>query len=346
MNLTDYLTLGRSGLRVSPLCLGAMTFGNGENWTCDAPSSRKIMHSFLESGGNFIDTADVYTEGNSERIIGATLNEAGLREQVVIATKYTFGSEAPGINGLGNGRKNAWRALDDSLRRLNTDYVDLYWMHAWDCVTPLEEIVQTFDAMVRSGKIRYYGLSNVPAWFTARLCDFADSHGFARPIALQLEYSLVERIAEREHLPAAKALGLGLCPWSPLAGGALTGKYKSGETNEGRLNQVSPQSGLLADDRVWRIVKVLVDVAEKLGRSPAEVALNWAATRFPSTSVILGASRPEQLEQNIKSLAFEIPDDALASLELASRLRLAAPYSMFLKKTRGRIMGQFRGWGE
>ena len=341
--LNDYLTLGRSGLRVSPLCMGTMTFGNGDGWTCDAATSTALIRSFLDAGGNFIDTADVYTGGESERIVGRTLNEAGLREQVVLATKYTFSSGAPGINALGNGRKNAVRALDDSLRRLGTDYVDLYWMHAWDTITPIEEVVQTFDAMIRAGKIRYYGLSDVPAWYAALVCAYAAANGMAAPIALQLEYSLVERVIEREHLPAAAHLGLGLCPWGPLASGALTGKYKRGGDSQGRLQGEKGQFRYPNEERL-AVVDSVIEVAEGLGRSPAEVALNWAATRFPSTSVIIGARTAEQLETNLASLDLDLDDAVVARLDAATRLRPRMPYGMFAPQMRTTMLGNVRGW--
>jgi aryl-alcohol dehydrogenase-like predicted oxidoreductase len=349
MQVTDYLTLGRSGLRVSPLCLGAMTFGGpAEAWTCDETTSRALIREYLEVGGNFIDTADIYREGESERIVGQTLAAAGLREQTVVATKFTFTSGAPGINALGNGRKNIWRALDDSLRRLATDYVDLYWMHAWDTVTPLEEVVQTFDALIRAGKIRYYGLSDVPAWYAARAYDFARHNGFATPIALQLEYSLVERVIELEHLPAAASMGLGLCPWSPLGGGALSGKYRRGDSSaEGRLaHTLASGKGILSTDRVWSIIETLDQVATELNKTSAQVALNWIADEYRSTSVILGVTRSEQLRANLGALEFEIPADARQRLSLISQPAQSSFYRFFVPKRLAQTMGAVRGWDD
>ena len=346
MPLTDYLTLGRSGLRVSPLCLGAMTFGNGSGWTCDEATSAELIRAFMDAGGNFIDTADVYGQGESERIVGKVLGDAGLREQVVIATKFTFDSGAKGINAFGNGRKNAMRAIDDSLARLATDYVDLYWMHAWDTVTPIEEVVHTFDALIRVGKIRYYGLSDVPAWYAVHACMFAAQHGLAAPIALQLQYSLIERAIEREHLPAAAQFGLGLCPWSPLAGGALSGKYKPGDTTVGgRLtNTAGPSRGVLSKEQTWPIVEVLASVATEIGQTPAAVALNWIATQYRSTSVIIGATRPDQLRANLAALDFEIPPAHRERLHMASRLALVTPYDFFGPKRVAATIGKARGW--
>src|SRR5919198_863486 len=208
MRLNEYITLGRSGLRVSPLCLGTMTFGTEWGWGADESASRSIFNRYVEGGGNFFDTADAYTGGKSEELLGKFIADRKLRDRAVIATKFTFNTDPGNPNAGGNGRKNIYRALEGSLRRLNTDYIDLYWLHAWDTVTPVEEVVATLNDLVREGKIRHYGFSDTPAWYVAR------------------EYSLVERNIEREHIPVAQELGLGICPWSPLASGFLTGKYK------------------------------------------------------------------------------------------------------------------------
>jgi aryl-alcohol dehydrogenase-like predicted oxidoreductase len=225
-NLTDYVTLGRSGLRVSPLCLGTMTFGTEWGWGSEEEVARGVFDRYVDGGGNFLDTADAYTEGHSEELLGTFIRDRGLRDRVVLATKFTFNAEPGNPNAGGNGRKNIYRALNASLRRLQTDYIDLYWLHAWDTVTPVEEVVSTLNDLVRAGKIRYYGFSDTPAWYVARAQTLAEKEGKERPIALQLEYSLVERNIEREHIPAAQELGLAITPWSPLAGGFLTGKYK------------------------------------------------------------------------------------------------------------------------
>lgn len=347
MALTDYRTLGRSGLRVSPLCLGTMTFGQASGWGCDEATAAQMIHAFVDAGGNFFDTADVYGTGESERIVGRVLDAAGLREEAVIATKYTFDSGAKGVNAFGNGRKNMVRALDDSLRRLGSDYVDLYWMHAWDTVTPVEEVVHGFDALIRAGKIRYYGFSDVPAWYAVHACLYAAQHGLAAPIALQLEYSLLERSIEREHLPAASQFGLGLCPWSPLAGGALSGKYKRHDASiEGRLTSVAgPSRGVLARDQTWLVIDALTAVAQELDRSPAAVALNWAATQYRSTSVIVGATRLDQLQANLAAVEFDLPDNVRDRLHMASRLGLVAPYDFFRQRRITQTMGgSVRGW--
>ena len=239
MSLSQYVTLGRTGLRVSPLCLGAMTFGTEWGLGAEEKASKEMFDRYIDAGGNFIDTADGYTNGHSEEMVGKFVAERKLRDRAVIATKFTFGAEPGNPNAGGNGRKNIYRALEGSLRRLKTDFIDLYYLHAWDIVTPVEEVVSTLTDLVREGKIRYYGLSDTPAWYVARAQTLAEKEGKERVATLQLEYSLVERNIEREHIPAAQELGIGICPWSPLAGGFLSGKYKrqsaTAGSGEGRL---------------------------------------------------------------------------------------------------------------
>jgi aryl-alcohol dehydrogenase-like predicted oxidoreductase len=340
------LTLGRSGLRVSPLCLGAMTFGDGSGWTNDERTAHTIIDAFLDAGGNFIDTADVYTQGQSERIVGAAFKQSSRRTRAVIATKYTFGGDPNDPNSVGNGRKNAYRAVEESLQRLGTDYIDLYWLHAWDVATPHQELVQTFDALIRAGKIRYYGLSDVPAWYAVRLIDYAEHHGMASPIALQLEYSLAERVIEREHLPFAALAGLGLCPWSPLAGGMLTGKYIRGEVPaSGRMSVLTTfQRSLLDNEQVWKVVDALRNISSEVGASPAEVALHWVFRQYRSTSVIIGATRLDQLESNMRSLELKLNKDHWAQLDLVSRLPSVAPYNFFFPGRLKQMLGCYDGF--
>src|SRR5258705_8754207 len=264
-NLNDYTTLGRSGLRVSRLCLGTMTFGNEWGWGAEEQTTRAIFDRYVAAGGNFIDTADLYTEGHSEELVGKFIGERGLRDRVVLATKFTFNPDPGNPNAGGNGRKNIHRSLEDSLKRLQTDYIDLYWLHAWDTVTPVEEVVSTLNDLVRAGKIRYYGFSNTPAWYVARAQTLAEKEGKERLVALQLPYSLVERSIEREHVPAAQELGLGITPWSPLAGGFLSGKYQrqgKTEVGEGRLNTLKDNPAFNPfNERNCRILDVLLDVS-------------------------------------------------------------------------------------
>ena len=277
--LDDYVLLSRSGLRVSRLCLGTMTFGTEWGWG-SAESAREMFDRYLDAGGNFVDTADGYTGGSSESLVGKFIRDRGNRDRVVLATKFTFASEPGNPNSGGNGRKNIHRALEGSLRRLQTDYVDLYWLHAWDGLTPVDEVLSTLDGLVRAGKVRAIGFSDVPAWYLARAQTIAEFRGWEPLCALQLEYSLVERNIEREHVPAALALGVGICPWSPLASGMLSGKYRRDQALEGqgRLGEIqksgNPGFLKLFTDRNWQIVDVLVSVAKEMGRPPAQVALN------------------------------------------------------------------------
>src|SRR5580692_8763678 len=267
MSLKQYVTLGRSGLRVSPLALGTMTFGTEWGWGSEPAIARQVFDRYLEQGGNFIDTADGYTNGKSEELLGHFIAERGLRERLVLATKFTFNADPANPNAGGNGRKNIYRALEGSLRRLKTDYIDLYWMHVWDMVTPVEEVLATLNDLVRAGKIRHFGFSDVPAWYVARAQTLAEKEGKERLVALQLEYSLIERNIEREHVPAAQELGIGICPWSPLAGGFLAGKYKreaQAEPSQGRLEIQKAQGSTLFErftEYNWKIVDVLVEVA-------------------------------------------------------------------------------------
>jgi aryl-alcohol dehydrogenase-like predicted oxidoreductase len=294
MKLNDYVTLGRSGLRVSPLCLGTMTFGTEWGWGAEEEPSRAMFNRYLEQGGNFIDTADGYTNGKSEQLVGKFLQETKSRDKVVLATKFTFNGQAGNPNANGNGRKNIYRAIEGSLRRLQTDYIDLYWMHAWDTITPVEEVIASLDTLVHAGKIRYYGFSDIPAWYLARAYTLAEQQGREKIVALQLEYSLVERNIEREHIPAAQEMGLGVCPWSPLANGLLAGKYKRDDQSgpaDGRLEILRKSGGTLFErftERNWKIVDALLEVSKQMSRPPAEVALNWVATQPGVTSTILG----------------------------------------------------------
>jgi aryl-alcohol dehydrogenase-like predicted oxidoreductase len=345
-SLTDYSLLGRSGLRVSPLCLGTMTFGTEFGWGSPRETAHRLLDRYLEAGGNFVDTADFYTGGTSERIIGEYLADSGRRDDIVLATKFTLASPTANPNAGGNGRVHAIRALEASLRRLRTDHVDLYWLHAWDTVTPVEEVVRTLDLLVRSGKVRHVGLSDVPAWYFARAQSLAAQHGLEPICALQLEYSLVERTIEREHVPAAIELGAAICPWSPLASGLLTGKYTRdgvAARGEGRFAAVQGAGMPIFDkfltERNWAMVGVLRGVARELGRSPAAVALAWITRRPGVGSTLIGATKPTQLEECLGALETEIPDELAARLEAASRPEPAHPYFFFDAAMRRDLVG-------
>ncbi len=350
--LKQYTTLGRSGLIVSPLCLGTMTFGN-DRWGSSDEESRRIFDRYVEQGGNFVDVADVYADGKSEEVLGRFIAESKLRDKMVVATKFTFGAQEGNPNSGGNGRKNIYRALEGSLRRLKTDYVDLYWMHVWDSLTPIEEVVETLNTLVRAGKVRYYGFSDVPAWYASRAVTLAEYTGRERPIALQLEYSLVERSIEREHIPAAQELGLGICPWSPLASGFLTGKYTregaASSSKGSRLDVLQGSDNPVFDkfkDRNWKILDVLKEVAAKIGHSAAQVALNWVATQPGVTSTIIGATKFGQLEDNLAALSFQIPAELRERLDTASALEAIHPYMFFAEVLQSRVRGgvQVKRW--
>ncbi len=347
MQLNEYVTLGRSGLVVSPFTLGTMTYGN-DRWGSSDAESRAIFDRYLERGGNVADTADVYSEGKSEELLGRFIAESGLRDKVVIATKFTFNPQQGNPNSGGNGRKNIYRALEGSLRRLGTDCIDLYWMHVWDVITPVEEVVDTLTTLVRAGKIRYYGFSDVPAWYASRAVTLAQCNGLEPPVALQLEYSLVERTIEREHIPAAHELGMGVCPWSPLASGFLAGKYtrEGGPSSKGsRLDVLQGTDNPVFhkfSDKNWKILDALREVANQIGRPMAQVALNWVATQSGITSTILGATKLKQLDDNLASLDFEIPAELRRKLDEASALEPAHPYMFFGEVLQSRIHGGVR----
>ncbi len=328
MSLTDFRTLGRSGLVVSPLALGTMTFGPGK-WGADEPTSRAIFDAYRAAGGNFVDTADIYSGGESEQLIGKFIADSGTRDEIVLATKFAFNGSASPLAatpaGGGNphaggaGAKNIHRALDASLKRLGTDYIDLYWMHIWDGVTPIEEIVQTLGDLVRAGKIRYYGLSDVPAWLAMKAATIAAERRVPGPIAMQLEYSLVARDVESEHFPAAREAGMGVMPWSPLAGGFLSGKYRRDNTADtGRLSGANPFGNTKFVDRNWDILDVLKTVADELDRPAAQVALAWTLARAGVASTLVGASKVAQLESNIAATDIRLTPDQLHRLDEAS----------------------------
>lgn len=333
--MNEYNTLGRSGLRVSPLSLGTMTFGTEWGFGVEEAASRAIFDAYLEAGGNFIDTADGYTGGHSEQMVGKFVAGRKLRDRVVIATKFTFSADRANPNAGGNGRKNIYRALEGSLQRLQTDYVDLYWLHAWDAVTPAEEVLSTMNDLVREGKILHYGFSNVPAWYLARIATLAEKEGKEPPIALQLEYSLAERNIELEFFPAAREFGTGICPWSPLAGGFLTGKYRrtaQGSEGQGRLQKIKGAGNPAFEkttERNWRILDALLEVGGETGRKPAQVALNWVAARPAISSTIIGATSVEQFRENLAALDFTLPEELSAKLTRASAPEIIHPYNFF-----------------
>ncbi len=342
---SEYFTLGRSGLRVSRLALGAMTFGTDWGWGTDKDSARQIFDRYVEAGGNFVDTADLYTNGVSEQWLGEFIRDRQLRDRIVLATKFSYNAQPDNPNAGGNGRKNMLRAVEGSLRRLGTDYIDLYLLHTWDMLTPVDEVMRTFDDLVRAGKVRHVGLSDVPAWYASRAQALADFRGYEPISALQMEYSLVERSIENEFIPMGRAHGMGTMVWSPLASGLLSGKYKpsqSGQFGEGRLQTVSSTSNpafAKLTARNFAIVAELEAVANELGRSMAQVALNWVANRPGVASVIVGATKLSQLEDNLAALEFAMPDELASRLDAISASPVTFPYSFFTPSMQAMLAG-------
>lgn len=340
MDLTTYRSLGRSGLAVSPLALGTMTFGTAR-WGLDETGARAVFDAYVERGGNFIDTADVYAGGESEAMVGRFVAARACRDRLVLATKSGFAT-GKGPHAGGNGAKHVQAALDGSLRRLRTDVVDLYWVHVWDGVTPAEELLETMAGLVRAGKIRYWGLSNTPAWYVAQLATLASLRGLPRPIGLQYFYSLVNRDVEDEHVPLAAEFGLGLVPWSPLAYGLLTGKYDRAAVEAGptrgpgglpkdaaaagavrppddkRLDGANPFGDTLFTPRNWDIVDAVRRIADAIGQSPARVALAWVVGRPGVASTLMGVSRPEQVADTIAGLDLVLSAADRSELDAAS----------------------------
>ncbi len=358
MSMNTYRTLGRSGLVVSPLALGTMTFGVGR-WGMARAEAEAVFDAYVEAGGNLVDTADVYASGRGEEMLGAIIADRGLRDSLVVATKAGF-SAGKGPHAGGNGAKHVHSALDGSLRRLATDHIDLYWVHVWDAVTPAEELLQTMSGLVRSGKIRYWGLSNAPAWYVAKIATLAASHGLPGPIAIQHFYSLVSRDVEAEHLPMARDMGLGMVPWSPLAYGLLTGKYDRATVKAGppraaglpddvgtgvarpegdkRLDGNNPFGDALFTDRNWRIVEALRAVADDIGETPARVALAWVLSRPGVDTALMGVSRVSQVHDNVAATELRLPADQIAMLDEASKPDTALIYGLFTPAARQHVV--------
>ncbi|WP_306591731.1 aldo/keto reductase [Geothrix sp. 21YS21S-4] len=329
MKLADYRTLGHSGLRVSPLCLGTMTFGMDWGWGADVPASRAILDRYLEAGGNFIDTANIYTKGHSETILGDHFAERGGRDRVVLATKFCGNLHPGDPNGGGAGRKAIQQQLEQSLRRLRTDCIDLYWMHFDDPYTPIDETLRALDDLVRAGKIRYLGVSDTPAWKVAGGQVEAGLRGWSPLVALQIEYSLIERTVEHDLLPMARAHGLGVTPWSPLRGGLLSGKYGRNRRPEGEGRHVPGVSKSL-NERNYAILDAAEAVATELGTGMAQVALAWVLARPGVASPILGARTLEQLDANLRALDLDLPPELMARLDAASEPAPIFPHAFLV----------------
>ncbi len=322
-----YKLLGKSGLRVSELCLGTMTFGEEWGWGAHKDESRKMFDMFANAGGNFVDTADLYTNGTSEKMVGEfTKSDRG---HFIIATKYSFNGKPGDPNAGGNHRKHMVEALNCSLKRLGLDYVDLYWVHAWDELTPIEEVMRGLDDLVRAGKILYVGISDAPAWWIARANTLAELRGWSPFVGLQIEYNLLERTPERELIPMAEALDMSVTAWSPLASGILTGKYARGSnpSKEG-LRQRLPTE---MSERSLTTINVMAEISKATGRSLAQIALNWLRSKH-RVIPILGARKFSQFEDNLNCLQWALEAKQVAQLDEISQIELGFPLDFLHRK--------------
>ncbi|MGK3960648.1 aldo/keto reductase [Sorangium sp. So ce118] len=348
LSLDTYRLLGRSGLRVSPLALGTMTFGTDWGWGSDRDEAKRIFDVYLDRGGNFIDTANKYTNGTSERLVGELAGDR--RERLVLATKYTLSMRPGDPNSGGNHRKSMVRSVEASLGRLRTDYIDILYLHAWDGTAPVEEVLRAMDDLVRSGKVLYVAISDTPAWQVSRMQAIADLRGWAPLVALQIEYSLVERTVERELIPMAQEMGLGVIPWSPLASGVLTGKYAKADLDAGggtsdaagtRKNVAAANGSLTA--RGLDIAEVVKAVAAESGKTPAQIALAWTLLHPAVTAPIMGARTLQQLEDNLGALDVRLTDGQRARLDQASAVELGFPHDFLARPmTRGVMFGDVK----
>ena len=313
----QYRLLGKSGLRVSELCLGTMTFGEDWGWGASKDESGRIFETFLKAGGNFIDTSNNYTNGTSEKFVGEFTKSD--RDHYVIATKYSLTERKDDPNFGGNHRKNMRRSVEGSLRRLGSEYIDLLWLHMWDYMTPIEEVMRALDDLVRAGKVLYVGISDTPAWVVARANTLADLRGWSRFLAYQGEYSLASRAPERDVLPMTKALEMSFLGWGLLEGGELTGKYNS--------PSAEPKRSEDTNERIKGIATALMALAKEIDRTPSQVALNWARQSPYRIIPILGARSEAQLMDNLGCLDFELSADELRRLDEASPIDLGFPHS-------------------
>lgn len=332
----NYRFMGRTGMKVSELCFGTQTFG----WGADEPTAHRMADMFVDAGGNFLDTSNTYNEGKSETMLGNWLAKQPDRSKLVIASKVFFPA-GDGPNDTGLSRKHIMTQIDQTLRRLQTDYVDLYQMHCWDSSTPLEETLRALDDLVQAGKVRYLGASNYTPSQLMRAIMLSETKGWARFDCLQPEYSLLVRSTEWELLPMCQEQGIGVIPWSPLGGGWLTGKYRRDkaappDSRVGRADRWDDQPEQRASERTWRIIDVLLDIAQARDKHPAQVALNWVKDRPGVTAPIFGARTPEQLESNLGCLGWSLSEEEVARLDDASDIGLPSPYSFIERYTRRR----------
>ncbi len=346
MKLDDYRLLGRSGLRVSPLALGTMTFrvGEGASWGSSDEEARQMVDMYLDRGGNFIDTADFYGQlGQSEVLLGEILK--GRRDPVVISTKYSLTTQPGNPNASGNHRKNMVKSVEDSLKRMQTDYIDLLYLHMWDFRTPVDEILRAFDDLVRAGKILYIGLSDTPAWQASRMQAIAELRGWTQFCALQICYSMVERTVEREMIPMAKEMGMGVSPWAPLGQGVLTGKYTRDDLIPGDMSNISSRKAINAvtgklTAKNLDIADVAVEVAKEIGCTPAQLAVAWTLKNPAVCSPVIGVRTPAQLEDNLGALDVEISDEQMARLDEISAVPPVFPIDVLKSPAEGMMFGE------
>lgn len=321
-----YKLLGRSGLRVSEICLGTMTFGEEWGWGASYEESSRQFFAFLEAGGNFIDTANRYTEGTSERILGDLIRQSGRRDDLVIATKFALVTHERGLNLAGNHRKNMIQSVEGSLKRLQTDHIDVLYLHAWDFTTSAEEVMRALHDLVQQGKVFYVAISDTPAWIVSRANAIADLRGWDPFVALQIEYSLIQRTPERDLIPMANALDLAVVGWAPIAGGALTGKYLQ---DNGDPKRLQPNSVRL-NERNRAIAQEVVNIAHETGYSAAQVAIRWVMQQHQQIIPIVGARHTGQLQDSLKATEITLSAEHLERLHAVSAIELGFPHE-FLK---------------
>ncbi|MDI1477138.1 aldo/keto reductase [Polyangium sp. y55x31] len=318
-----YKLLGRTGIKVSELCLGTMSFGDRWGFGADEATSIEVAAAYAEAGGNFLDTANKYHEGHTEEICGKII--ANNRDRWVLATKFTLSTANGDPNASGNSRKNMVQAVHKSLGRLGTDYIDLLWVHAWDFTTGVEEVMRGLDDLVRAGKVLSIGISDAPAWVVSQANTVAMLRGLSPFAALQIEYSLIERTVERELIPMAEAFGITLTPWAPLGGGVLTGKYSRGSGAPEDTKRAAGNEARLSPKNL-AIAKTVDAIADELGKSSAQVATNWVRQRGANVVPIVGARKASQIKDVIGSLDFTLNDDQLRRLNEVSRIELGFPH--------------------
>ncbi|HEX8056159.1 MAG TPA: aldo/keto reductase [Novosphingobium sp.] len=347
LQLDDYRLLGRSGLRVSPLALGTMTFRVGPgSWGSSDEEAKQMVDMFADRGGNFIDTADFYGQlGQSEVLLGELIKDR--RHRMVVSTKYSLTTEPGNPNASGNHRKNMVKSVEDSLKRMQTDYIDLLYLHMWDFRTPVDEILRSFDDLVRAGKVLYIGLSDTPAWQASRMQAIAELRGWTQFCALQIQYSLVERTVERELIPMAQEMGFGVSPWAALGQGVLTGKYTRADLGGGDMSDISSRKAINAvtgkpNEKNLDIADVVVEVAKEIGCTPAQVALAWTLVNPAVCSPVVGVRTPAQLEDNLGALAVDFSPEQRARLEAVSAVPAVFPLDTLKGPAEGMMFGNVR----